>query len=205
VAVPDRDEQREAVELAFVAALQHLPPRQRAVLILREVLGYSALEVASALDTTVPSVNSALQRARRSLDERMPAATQHANARELGDARMQALVAEFTDAWMACDLERLRTLLADDATFSMPPNGEWWHGADTIVAMREHARDLCPEGRWLPVESNGQVAFGCYTLDGDTFLPAAIWVFTFRGAVVSDITSFVSPGLFPRFGLPPTA
>src|SRR4051794_6887189 len=154
-----RYEQREAVELAFVAALQHLPPNQRAVLILREVLGYSALEVADTLDTTVASVNSALQRARRSLDERLPATTQHENARALGDARLEALVAEFMDAWLACDLDRICKLLADDATFSMPPHGGWWRGVESILAMRDFARDRCPEGKWVRTEANGQVAF----------------------------------------------
>ena len=114
-----RYEQREAVELAFIAALQHLPPRQRAALILREVLGFSAREVAAALDTTVASVNSALQRARKAVDERLPEQSQQATMRSLGDERLRR-VEDFIDAFERGDVDAILNLLAEDATFTMP-------------------------------------------------------------------------------------
>src|SRR4051794_34319186 len=106
LAGPDaRYEQREAIELAFVAALQHLPANQRAVLILREVLGFSAQEVADALDTSVASVNSAMQRARATVDAKLPAQTQQATLRELGDEKLRELVERYVDAWLRCDVD----------------------------------------------------------------------------------------------------
>ena len=119
-----RYEQREAVELAFIAALQHLPATQRAVLILREVLGFSAREVAESLETTVASVNSALQRARKAVDERLPERSQQATLRSLGDERTRELVDAYVDAWQRGDVDVLLRLLAEDAVFSMPPVGE---------------------------------------------------------------------------------
>ena len=134
-AAPDaRYEQREAVELAFIAALQHLPATQRAVLILREVLGFSAREVAESLDTTVASVNSALQRARRAVDERLPERSQQATLRSLGDARTRAIVDAYLEAWARADVEALRALLAEDAVFST--------AVADLVAGRRHDRRL---------------------------------------------------------------
>ena len=116
-----RYERRESVELAFIAALQHLPPRGRAVLILREVLGFSARETAEALDSTTASVNSALQRARKAIDERLPAASQQATLRALGDDGVRDLVERFIDAFERADVDAIVALLADDAEFAMPP------------------------------------------------------------------------------------
>ena len=116
-----RYEEREAVELAFIAALQHLPPRQRAALILREVLGFSAKEVAEALGATVASVNGALQRARKAADERLPERSQQANLRSLGDERARDLVRRFSAAFEVGDVDAILSMLAEDATFSMPP------------------------------------------------------------------------------------
>src|SRR5207249_7862406 len=104
-------------ELAFVAALQHLPPNQRAVLVLREVLGFSAKEVAESLDTSVASVNSALQRARAAVEERVPEQTQQATLRALGDEELRELVDRYVDAWERCDVEAFAAMLAEDATF----------------------------------------------------------------------------------------
>src|SRR6059058_5793251 len=123
-----RYEQREAVELAFVAALQHLPPNQRAVLILREVLGFSAKEVAEALDTTVASVNSALQRARAAVEERVPEQSQQHTLRSLGDDKLRDIVDRYVDAWERCDVETFASMLAEDATFTMPPLASWYSG-----------------------------------------------------------------------------
>ena len=121
-AAPDaRYEQRESVELAFIAALQLLPPNQRAALILREVLGFSAREAAEALDTTVASVNSALQRARATVDERLPDQSQQATLRSLGDDRLREIVEGYVDAWQRRDVEAVVGMLTEDATFAMPP------------------------------------------------------------------------------------
>jgi RNA polymerase sigma-70 factor (ECF subfamily) len=126
-AAPDaRYEQRESVELAFIAALQHLPATQRAVLILREVLGFSAAEVAETLDTTVPAVNSALQRARKAADERLPEQSQQATLRALGDERLSELVESYMDAMQRGDVDAVVSMLAEDAAWSMPPLASWF-------------------------------------------------------------------------------
>jgi RNA polymerase sigma-70 factor, ECF subfamily len=129
-----RYELREAVELAFVAACQHLPARQRAVLILRDVMGFSARETAVALDTTVASVTSALQRARASVATRLPGRSQQATLRELGDPTLNHLVAAYTTAWERGDPEAILALLTDDAAFSMPPYTIWCSAARASVS-----------------------------------------------------------------------
>src|SRR5438067_6220133 len=125
-------EQRESVELAFIAALQHLPPNQRAALILREVLGFSAKEAAEMLDTTTASVNSALQRARATVDDRLPEQSQQATLRSLGDDRLRELVDRYVEAWEHDDVETVVGMLTEDATFAMPPLGTWFGGRDEI-------------------------------------------------------------------------
>jgi RNA polymerase sigma-70 factor, ECF subfamily len=220
-AAPDaRYEQREGIELAFVAALQLLPPRQRAVLILREVLGFSAKEVADQLETTVASVNSALQRARATVDERLPDQTQQATVRELGDERVRELVAAYVDAWARGDADAVRALLTEDAIFSMPPWSMWWRGSDTIAAFAAEAVEFCAPARPLPVRASGQPAVAYYSLDSETGLysPAAIDVLTLRGDRIAELTAFIvsvpadsAPSnamptelldLFEHFGLP---
>jgi len=126
-------EQREGVELAFVAALQHLGANQRAVLLLREVLGFSAQESATMLDTTVASVNSALQRARTAVRERVPARTQQATLRSLGDRALHQLVDRYIEAWERCDVSAFAALLAEDASFAMPPLTTWYAPRDTVA------------------------------------------------------------------------
>jgi RNA polymerase sigma-70 factor (ECF subfamily) len=153
-----RYEQREALELAFVAALQHVPGTQRAVLILREVLGFSAREVADTLETTVPSVNSALQRARKTVAERLPARSQQATLRAVGDRRIHELVGAYVDAWARGDVDALRGLLAEDAVFSMPSWASWWRGRDTIAAFAEASVEFCAVSLTVPVSANGQTA-----------------------------------------------
>ena len=132
-------EQRENVELAFIAALQHLPANQRAVLILREVLGFSAKEVAEILDTTPASVNSLMQRARAAVDERLPERSQQETLRSLGDDEIRAIVERYIEAWNRGDVDAVVAMLAEEATFSMPPNFEWFRG-------REAIRDFLPLG-----------------------------------------------------------
>ncbi len=195
-------EQRESVELAFIAALQHLPANQRAVLILREVLGFSAKEVAEILDTTPASVNSAMQRARAAVDERLPEQSQQETLRALGDEEIRALVERYVDAWDRGDVDAVVAMLAEEATFSMPPNFEWFRG-------REAIRDFLPRGplsiprRFVPVRANGQLAFGTYRLIDGEWLPTAIHVVRLdaRGEI-ADAVAFLDASLFPRFGLP---
>jgi RNA polymerase sigma-70 factor, ECF subfamily len=200
-----RYEQREAVELAFVAALQHLPATQRAVLILREVLGFSAREVSESLDTTVASVNSALQRARKAVDDRLPEQSQQATMRSLGDDRVRELVEAYVDAWNRGDVETVRALLAEDAVFSMPPWPAWWRGRDTIAGFAGLERTgPCADTRSVRVRAGGQPAVAHFGWNGETgrYEALAIDVYTLAGARVKEITAFVSPELFPYFGLP---
>jgi RNA polymerase sigma-70 factor (ECF subfamily) len=203
---PDaRFEQREAVELAFIAALQHLPARQRAVLLLREVLGFSARETAEALETTVASINSALQRARRTVDERLPERTQQATLRSLGDDRIRELVETYVDAWRRGDVDTLCALLAEDAVFSMPPWPAWWRGRESIAALAKQSVETCTaETRMTLIRANAQPALAFYHLDEamGRFSAAALDVLAFDGSRIAAITGFVMPELFPRFGLP---
>jgi RNA polymerase sigma-70 factor, ECF subfamily len=200
-----RYEQREAVELAFVAALQHLPATQRAVLILREVLGFSAQEVATSLETTVASVNSALQRARKSVDERLPDRSQQTTLRDLGDERIRELVAAYIDAWARGDVDAVRALLAEDAVFSMPPWAGWWRGRETIAGFAKEAVEVCAASLAVPTQANGQPAVAYYHLDAETgrYTATAIDVFTIGGELISEITAFVSSDVFSHFAMPP--
>jgi RNA polymerase sigma-70 factor (ECF subfamily) len=203
LAAPEaRYERRESVELAFIAALQHLPANQRAVLILREVLGFSAKEVASMLDTTPASVNSAMQRARVSVDERLPAQSQQQTLRGLDDDEIRGLVERYVEAWDRGDVDAVVAMLAEEATFSMPPNAEWFRGRAAI-------REFLPRGplsiprRFVPVAANGQLAFGTYKLIDGEWLPNAIHVITVDGAgVITDMVAFLDPSLLQRFVLP---
>ena len=200
-----RYEQREAVELAFVAALQHLPATQRAVLIMREVLGFSAHEVSESLETTVASVNSSLQRARKAVGERIPEQSQQETLRSLGDERARELVAAYIDAWERGDVDAVRKLLADDATFSMPPWSQWWHGGDVVAGFARDAMEFCAEARAVPTRANGQLAIAYYSRDAETgrYKATAIDVVTLEGSLIKDITAFILPELFAHFGLPP--
>jgi RNA polymerase sigma-70 factor, ECF subfamily len=197
-----RYEQREAVELAFIASLQHLPANQRAALILRDVLGFSAREAAERLDTSVASVNSALQRARKTVDERLPERSQQETLRALGDEEVRELVEAYIDAWSRRDVDAIAALLAEDAVFSMPPWAEWWQGRETIAGFAKN--EDCGETRSIPIRVSGQPGIAAYALDEETgrFVPAAIDVLTLEGGLIKEITAFVTPELFPRFGLP---
>jgi RNA polymerase sigma-70 factor, ECF subfamily len=199
-----RYEQREAVELAFVAALQHLSATQRAVLVLREVLGFSAREVSESLDTSVAAVNSALQRARKAVDERLPQQSQQATLRSLDDERTRMLVEAYVDAWATGDPNAVASLLVEDAAFSMPPWSSWWRGRETIAGFAESAHEFCAQSRAVPTRANGQLAIAYYHLDAETgrYKAAALDVLTLEGALVKEITAFVTPDVFARFGLP---
>jgi RNA polymerase sigma-70 factor (ECF subfamily) len=199
-----RYEQREAVELAFVAALQHLPPRQRAVLVLREVLGFSAREVSETLDTTVASVNSALQRARKTLDDRVPAESQQETMRSLGDERVREIVERFVDAFENGDVQAIVSLLAEDVTFAMPPYPESCRGREAIADSWLMPGGPPPRLRYIPTRANGQLALATYRIDATRtrFFPIALDVLTLRGAHIADITAFRTPEFFRRFGLP---
>ena len=198
-----RYEQRESVELAFVATMQYLPPLQRAVLLLREVLDFSAQEVAELLDTTVASVNSALQRARQTAAERVPEQSQHETLRSLGDERARELVVSYMDAIERADVDGLVELLTEDVVWAMPPLRSWYQGREAVVPfLAEYPLTL----RWrhVPARANGQLAIGCYLWDAGEqhYAPAVIDVLTLRGPRVAEVTGFMTPRLFHRFGLP---
>src|SRR3954464_6951050 len=193
---PDaRYEQRESVELAFVAALQLLPANQRAVLILREVLGFSAQETADALETSVASVNSALQRARKTIEERRPEQSQQATLRELGDERLREIVERYMEAWERNDVETVMEILAEDATFSMPPLASWFGGEESIrVFLTKWPLSGTWRWRQIPVRANGQPALAFYIWDDreEAYMPFALNVLTFRGERISAVDAFVS-------------
>jgi RNA polymerase sigma-70 factor (ECF subfamily) len=204
-AAPDaRYEQREAVELAFIAALQHLPPRQRAVLILREVLGFSAREAAEALGSTPASVNSALQRARRTIDERLPDRSQQVTLRELGDEQVRDLVERFTAAFEQGEVDAILGMLSEDATFSMPPYPGWARGRDAVGRSWLMPGGPAPRLRYVGTRANGQLATAAYLRDplGGGYLPIALDVLTLRGAEIVEVIAFRDPEVFRRFGLP---
>jgi RNA polymerase sigma-70 factor, ECF subfamily len=204
-AAPDaRYERREAVELAFIAALQHLPSRQRAVLILRDVLGFSAKEVAESLGSTATSVNSALQRARKGIEERLPERSQQATLRSLGDERLRDLVERFIDAFERGEVDSIIALLAEDVTFAMPPYASWCRGRDAVAESWLMPGGPGPRLRYLGTRANGQPALGTYLLDPPTgsYIPIALDVLTVDGTSITEVVAFRTPELFPRFGLP---
>jgi RNA polymerase sigma-70 factor (ECF subfamily) len=199
--------QREAIELAFIAALQHLPARQRAVLILRDVLGFSGAEVAAALETTPTSIYSLLQRAHATLDERLPERSQAATLRSLGDEQLRVIVNRYVDAWAAGDVNAIVAMLTDDATLAMPPTASWLRGRDAI-GTGLGAGPLSGGRRWrlLPTWANAQVAMGVYVLDSSrAFQPYGVTVLSLREGLVAEITTFGDPSALARFGLPAQA
>lgn len=203
---PDaRYEQRESIELAFTAALQYLPARQRAVLILREVLGFSARETAEVLQTSSVSVDSALQRAHRTIDERVPARSQQQTLRALGDRQVREIVDRFARAWETHDVQGLVAMLAEDARMTMPPQPSWYQGRGAIDIFLG-LWPLAPEKtfRLVPITASGQPALAGYIWDEErgVFEPESIVVLTLRGNSIEEITAFRTPELFSRFGLP---
>ena len=196
-------EQREGVELAFIAALQHLPARQRAALILRDVLGFSARETADTLETSVQSANGLLSRARRAADERLPDQSQQVTLRALGDDRLRETVESYMRALEQGDVEAVVAMLTEDATWSMPPYVSWFRGHDAIAAFLE-AGPMRERWRHLPVRANGQPAVACYRWDArrEHHAAAVLDVLTLEGRLIGAVTAFVDPAAFARFGLP---
>jgi RNA polymerase sigma-70 factor (ECF subfamily) len=196
-----RYELRESVELAFVAALQHLPANQRAALILREVLGFSAQEVAESLETSVASVNSALQRARKTVDERLPEQSQQATLRALGNERLREVVEGYMDAMQRGDVGAVVAMLADDAAWSMPPLAAWFSGHEALTGFLNFG-PLSGDWRWrhLPARANGQAAVGsyCWHPGEQTYLPFALDVLTLDGTRIKEITSFITRSTLSR-------
>ena len=193
-----RYEQRESVELAFVAAMQHLPARQRAVLILRDVLAFSAKETSETLGTTVASANSALQRARRTLDGELPDRSQQAELRALGDDGVRGLVERYTGALQKGDVEGVVALLTEDVTWSMPPVPTWYRGEAVAGFLSAHA--LSVRWRHVPTRASGQLAVGCYAWDptsGD-FVASVLDVLTLRGGRIAAVDGFSTAESFRR-------
>lgn len=188
---------RESIRLAFVAALQYLPPRQRAVLLLTQVLGWSAAEAAEGLEMSVAAVNSALQRARATLDARNPAVLPRALSSEQAQ-----LVARYVDAFERYDMTALTALLREDAKHSMPPYALWLRGPESITRWMLGYGHRCRGSRLVPIDAcGGTPAFAQYRDNGAT--PFAVIMLELEGDRISSMTSYLDvETLFPRFGMP---
>jgi RNA polymerase sigma-70 factor (ECF subfamily) len=198
-----RYEAKEAVALAFVSGLQHLAPRQRAVLVLRDVLGFHAEEVAEMLGSSPASVNSALARARGILEARVPAGRERLAMPLTGAER--TLVTRFVEAFERDDIDGLVDLLTDDVTVSMPPEPEWHTGRDDVISFLVERRcGRIGPWRFLPAPSNGQPAYAYYLLEGDRFVRSGLFVIGVRSDGIASITRFPDDGLLSRWGVPET-
>ncbi len=190
-----RYEQRESIELAFTAALQHLPARQRAVLILREVLGFSAREVAATLETTTASVNSALQRARATVEAKLPDRSQQQTLRSLGDDGLREVVDGYVDAWDRGDIEGVVAMLTADASFAMPPLRTWYGGSEALRGFLTGG-PLSGDWRWrhVLVQASGQpaLAFYCWNDEAQADLAFALNVLTLDGDRIGAVTAFIN-------------
>lgn len=194
--------EREHIELAFIVALQELSPTQRAVVLLRDVLRFSARETADLLDTTVAAANSTLQRSRRILRDRLPERTQQASLRQLGDNRLSILVGRYVRAWERHDVDGIVALLVTDARFAMPPMPVWYDGHASIRNALL-GQPFQQDWRLLPTSANGQPAIGYYRWDNTraAYTPAGLDVLTLRGGSIAEITAFQTDDLTP-YGLP---
>ena len=195
-------ELRESVRLAFLTVIQLLPPRQRAVLLLRDVLAFSAPETARILGVSQPSVNGALQRARSTLEAHQ-ASGRLRQAQPPAPRAERALADRFTAAWHACDIPALVSVLAEDCLLTMPPAPMAYRGRDAISAFFSvvPAGGDLSEIRLVPTRANGQPAVAAYMRDGDTAQAYGIMVLTAHAGLIGEITGFADPGLFPLFGL----
>jgi len=196
-------EAREAITLAFTVGLQHLPPQQRAVLVLRDVLGFRASEVAEMLDTTEPSINSLLQRARAAFESRLPAAGRERAPVPQSRAERE-IVDRFADALQAGDIDDLVALLTDDAWLTMPPEPYEYQGPSAIGAFLRDRTRVRGTPLLVPTRANTQPAFGVYFPSPQTEIarPYALLVLTLEGQQISAITWFAGNSVFPQFGLP---
>ena len=189
---------RESIRLAFVAAMQYLPPKQRAVLILREVLRMRATEVADLLDTSVASVNSALQRARATLDERDPE-----DQRPTAAADDQELLDRYVDAFEAYDIAALVSLIREDASFSMPPFALWLQGTEDIATWYAGQGIGCKGSKMIATRGNGTAAFGAYKIDpAGGWAPFALQIIEVTDGWITGLHHFLGPESFALFGLP---
>jgi RNA polymerase sigma-70 factor (TIGR02960 family) len=199
-----RYDAKESVTLAFMVALQELPPRQRAALVLRDVLGFRAAEVAGMLETTEHSINSALKRARATLDTRLP--RDQASPSEVSHTR--ELVGRFADAFENDDIDGIVALLAEDAKLTMPPEPLEYQGPDAIGAFLQDrcSRRVGRGFRLVPTGANRQPAFGCYLIDGRSPIARShgLIVLTLKRERISAITRFHDSSVYPYFGLPRT-
>jgi RNA polymerase sigma-70 factor (ECF subfamily) len=198
-----RYELRESVELAFMAAVQHLAPRQRAILLLRDVLGFSAREAADTLGTTVAAANSALERARAAVTQRCPDPSQQVTLRAVGDAYVKDLVMRYMDVFERADLQGMLALLVEDASWSMPPEPESYQGHAAIAAFLTES-PFNVRWRHIPTSANGQAAVGCYIWNDERqhYVLKVIDVLTLRGIQISAVTAFLDARVLPQFGLP---
>jgi len=199
---------RETIELAFLVAIQHLPARQRAVLILRDVLGWSAREAAEVVETTVVAANSALQRARATLKEHLPEQRTEWRRSRISDADERQLLGRYMDAWQRTDVDALVALLAHDARVSMPPNPGWYLGRDNIRTFLVN-NPMSPEARThvhVPTRANRQPAFAIFLISPDgPPEPIGIEVLRVVDGFIAEIDVFLDPALPARFGVPAPA
>jgi RNA polymerase sigma-70 factor (ECF subfamily) len=203
-----RYDQRESVELAFIAALQHLTPRQRAALILHDVLGFPAGQIAEMLKTTPASVYSSLQRAHKAVSGRLPHPSQQATLRRLGDEGLRDIVEAYVDAWHRGDIDAIVAMLTEDAILSMPPLPSWFQGVAAVRAfLATWPMAQAGRSRLIAARANGQLAFGHYRLDNASgrYLAHSIDVLTLRGTRIAEVTAFFLPDSFAPFGLSPHA
>jgi RNA polymerase sigma-70 factor (ECF subfamily) len=199
---------RETIELAYLAAIQHLPPRQRAVLILRDVLGWPASETAALLESSVAAVNSALQRARATLKQHLPERRLEWARTSDPSEEERAVLHRYMDATERADLNGLAALLREDARFTMPPEAAWYEGRDAIIAGWAPSLvgpNALGDLKHLVTSANRQPAVAAYVRagDGGDYVPLGLDVLRIEGGVVVEVTAF-APRLFPAFGLPPT-
>lgn len=201
-----RYEQREAVEIAFVAALQHLPGNQRAALVLFEVLGFAVAEIADMMGTSTASVNSALQRARRTIAEKIPPHSQQQTLREVEDVNVREIVASYSSALERGDADALLALLTEDVTWSMPPLAHWYAGIDAAMDFATRVPlNHCGTWRHRPVTVNGQPAAAAYLRPFGHTGPHRAWalnVLTLRGGKIAGLTAFIGAEHFELVGLP---
>jgi RNA polymerase sigma-70 factor (ECF subfamily) len=193
---------RESVRLAFVAALQHLSPRQRAVLLLRDVLQWKAAEVADAIGSTTAAVNSLLQRARSQIEAAGPSADDRLAAPDSPDAQDQ--LARYIAAFEAYDIDRLVDIFTSEAIWEMPPFVGWYQGPQAIIALihQQCPADTPGDMRLIPLTANGQPAAAMYMRDGDGHVPFQLHVLDIRADGVSRVVAFLDTALFTKFGLP---